>query len=125
MGTPSRARAPDRVPFSGTPNFPLLAHWLAFALRLGTNKLTRGLALIGTHCTNTCLGYGTIFGSPGTGPDTLSFRVGVGAMILLLHALKVSSVLDTCYIYPTDICKVNRAHSGWFCAILDPSCRGG
>ena len=55
----------------GNMRLPLLAPGLApFALRLGATQWTRGLALTGMYCTNTYLGYKTLFGSPGTCPGT-------------------------------------------------------
>ena len=50
---------------------------------------------------------------------------GVGEIIPLLRALQVSTVLDTWYIYSTDIGEVVRAYSGQFPTIFDPSILGG
>ena len=50
---------------------------------------------------------------------------GVGEMILLPHALQVSTVLDNWSLYSTDIGEVYRSHLGPFRATFDPSCQGG
>ena len=90
-----------------------------FTLQLEATYVSRGIALLNVHYTNTYVQYKTILGSSGTGPVTSTSWMGIGVQNPLLHALQVSHDFDLLGIYLIDIGKAEQAHPGQPCVISE------
>jgi len=97
----------DRISFLGICSVPHSRPDPPFRFALAATELIEGLALVGMYGTDICLGYETLFRSPGVGLGIYSSRVRVRAIIRSLRVLQVSGCPQTSHIYATDTYKLD------------------
>ena len=97
-----------------------------FPSRLGASQVRRGLSLGYTDHYSVYSGIVTHFGLSGTGPGTLTPRVGWGgAQNPSCVLLQVSNCLDLLDIYSNDVNEGNQDHVGSDSRDFGPPAQGG